>query len=201
MIKLKPHAIRGIDGQGFRCIGCLDCSECFLHILGWQIDLSAHGEFFLHFSDHFAKVPACLTHELCHNEPWDHTGVTVREVTEEMMGTVFSSINAMDATHGLLHESMSPLRLDGHTSIETADFFRIPEDARIVNDDFSGMPLEKIGCKQSYHVAAFYEFPVFIDEEAAVKVSVPGDPEICFFFEYLLLEGFWHSSSIGFGTP
>lgn len=107
----------------------------------------------------------------------------------------------MDATHGLLHESMSPLRFDGHTSIETADLFRIPEDTRIVNDDLSGMPLEKIGCKQSYHVATFYEFPIFIDEETAVKVSIPGDPEICFSSSTFSLSGFWHSSSIGFGTP
>ena len=57
-----------------------------------------------------------------------------------------------------------------------------------MNDDFSGMLLEEIGCKQSHHVTAFYEFSILINEETAVKVAIPSDAEIRFFFEHLLLE-------------
>ena len=95
-----------------------------------------------------------------------------------MMGTHFSAIKNMFPTHTFLDEGMTALAADRIAPFTGNDVLCIPDQARVKEDLGTGMLLEEVRGKKTDKIIPFDEASIFIKEEAAVKIPVPGNAKI-----------------------
>ena len=62
----------------------------------------------------------------------------------------------------------------------------VPVQARVMDNGFSRMLLQEVSGQEPYHIITFNKFSVFIKEEAAVEIPIPGNSHVRLNFQYLL---------------
>ena len=70
-----------------------------------------------------------------------------------------------------------------------------------MNNLGTSLTLQKGLGQQTDDIVALDEPAIFIKEKTAIKVTIPGDPNVCLMFGNSAVVGVRFSSSIGFGTP
>ena len=94
------------------------------------------------------------------------------------MRTRLAAIHRIRFAHALLHEGVAGLAHHRLAAVRPHDIFRIPDQARLVEDACSGVPGQKIRGQQPDDVITLDEAALLVEEETAVEVAVEGNAEI-----------------------
>ena len=95
-----------------------------------------------------------------------------------MVRAHFSAVDGVFLAHGFLDEGVAGLGGQGLAAKAGHELFRVPGEARIVNDPGSRVLLEKGLGQHAHDVVALDEGALMIPEEAAVEVAVEGHAKV-----------------------
>jgi len=95
-----------------------------------------------------------------------------------MVRAHFAAVHGVLFTHDLFHEGMTGLALYGPATILFGNFLSIPDQPRIVDNRRTGLDFQLRLGQEPDDVIAFDEAAIFVKEEAAVEIAIPGDAEV-----------------------
>ena len=95
-----------------------------------------------------------------------------------MVRAHLSAVDSIFLAHGFLDEGVARLGGQGLAAKAGHELFRVPGEARVVNDPGPRVLLEEGFGQHAHHVVALNEGALVIPEEAAVEVAVEGHAEI-----------------------
>ncbi len=116
--------------------------------------------------------------QLGHQQPRDHPAVAVGKITEVVVSAHLTAVNGVFFTHALFDEGVARF---GHHRLAARGLHHVdgvPGEAWVMNDLRPRVFLEEGFRQQADDVVALDELPFFVEQEAAVEVTVKGDPHI-----------------------
>ncbi len=140
-----------------------------------SVDLAAGRVGFDSGVDQRRQGLAGLAEAFGNQQPGDHAAVAVGEVAEVVVGAHFAAVDRVFVTHSLFDEGVAGFAFDGFAPSRLNEVEGVPGQAGVV-DDFAaaGFAQELVG-EQTNNVIALDKTTVFVEEEAAVVVAVPGN--------------------------
>src|SRR5690606_37428460 len=100
------------------------------------------------------------------------------KIAEVMVRAHLAAIGTVHLAHHLLDEGVAGLRLHGLATVLLDNRERVPGQARVMDDAGALFtPQEYLG-QQAYEVITFDEGALFVEEETAVEVAVPGEADV-----------------------
>ena len=105
------------------------------------------------------------------------------------MGAHFAAVQRAFPSHPLLHEGMAGFVLDRHAAGGANHIQRIPGQPGVVDDLGAGMPDQQGFRQQPNQIITLDETTRFIEEETAVEITVPGQPQVGPMFAHRLCRG------------
>src|SRR4051794_28035143 len=143
-----------------------------------RVDLAGEEVARAELREDLAQLPAARRHELEHEQERDHSGVRLREVAEVV---VRRHLAAEDGTH-LAHSRLDERMPDAvHERLAAGGEDRLrhgPRGAHVVDHLAARLPRQDRLGKERRREVAGHELAAVVDEEAAVGVTVVGDPEV-----------------------
>ncbi len=93
-----------------------------------------------------------------------------------MVRTHLPAVDSVFLTHPLLDERMPRLRHHRLAAVAGHDVYRVPRQARVVNDFRSRLLLQERLSQQADNVIPLDKRSFVIEQEAAIEVAVKGNP-------------------------
>ena len=101
-------------------------------------------------------------------KPGEHAGIAVGKISEIVVRAHFSAVKGIFFAHGFFDKSMSGFA----------------GKARVMDNFFMGICFKERTCEHAHNIIALNKASVGIIEEAAVKITVPGNAEIRLVFAH-----------------
>jgi len=113
----------------------------------------------------------------------------------------FAAVQRILPPHPLLDEGVAGLALYGDTARRPHLLDRVPGQARVVDDFRARLPCQQGFRQQADQVITFDEPAAGVEEETAVEIAVPGQPQIGIVLPYCLRCGVPAFRQQGIGMP
>src|SRR5580692_2698392 len=95
-----------------------------------------------------------------------------------MVGAHLSTVDPVHLAHAFLDEGVTGFRLDGHAAARLDQLDGIPGETWIVHHPAAGMAAQQNLRQQPHEVVSLDKAALLVEEEAAIKVAVPGEPQV-----------------------
>ena len=94
----------------------------------------------------------------------------------------------------MLDEDVARFGLHGDASPSDDAVLRVPDDSWIVNNPRTNLLFQEGGCQEAHHILTQHKLAGLIKEEAAIDITIKGDPKFRCFSLYHVSRGrmnFW----------
>ena len=171
-----------VDCDGARRIESFNLFQQRLGILNSTVDFPAGWESFHALINQLRQRFTRSRHLFKDQQPGHHPAVAVKEIAEVVVSTHFTPVGGILAPHNLLDKSMAGFAQHRLSASVLHNFQSIPGQAWVMDNFRTCLSLQECLSQQTDYIIALDEPAIFIKEKTAIKVTIPGYPDVCLMF-------------------